>query len=212
LSIESEEFVFRVKPHSLCIVFFSLLVTGLVHGEQWKEVSNIPGLTVYARHRSGSGVEELRAIGDLDAPVAKVQSIVAEIPKYHEFMPFTRESRALSSDDLPYYMLLDPPIIGERDYTIRVHRESRKAEDGATAYYSCWELANAEGPPSRPGVRRVNINEGTWLLEPVGNRTRATYTVYTDGGGIPPFIANIANKQGIGQLFEALRERVRDPK
>ena len=120
--VESEEFVFRVKPHSLCIVFFSLLVTGLVRGEQWKEVSNIPGLTV------------------------------------------------------------------------------------------CWELANAEGPASRPGVHRVNINEGSWLLEPVGNRTRATYTVYTDGGGIPPFIANIANKQGIWQLFEALRERVRDPK
>jgi hypothetical protein len=25
-------------------------------------------------------------------------------------------------------------------------------------------------------------------------------------------LSNIANKQGIGQLFEALRERVRDPK
>ena len=207
-----EEFGLRVKALSLCTVFFSLLVTGLVRGEQWKEVSNVPGLTVYARHRSGSALEELRAIGDLDAPVAKVQSIVAEVPKYQEFMPYTKESRALSSDDLLYYMLLDPPIVGERDYTIRVNRESRKAEDGGTAYYSCWELANTEGPPTRPGVRRVNINEGSWLLEPVGKRTRATYTVYTDGGGIPPFLANIANKQGIGQLFEALRERVRDLK
>ena len=207
-----EEFGLRVKALSLYTVFFSLLVTGLVRGEQWKEVSNAPGLTVYARHRSGSALEELRAIGDLDAPVAKVQSIVAEVPKYQEFMPYTKESRALSSDDLLYYMLLDPPIVGERDYTIRVHRESRKAEDGGTAYYSSWELANTEGPPTRPGVHRVNINEGSWLLEPVGKRTRATYTVYTDGGGIPPFLANIANKQGIGQLFEALRERVRDPK
>jgi len=187
-------------------------VTGLLRGEQWKEVSNTPDITIYARHRSGSALEELRAIGDLDAPVAKVQSVVAEVSKYREFMPYTKESRALSADNLLYYMLLDPPIVGERDYTIRVHRESRKAEDGGTAYYSCWEPANTEGLPSRSGVRRVNINEGSWLLEPVGNRTRATYTVYTDGGGIPPFLADFANKQGIGQLFEALRERARDPK
>ena len=202
----------RVKSHSVCTIFFSLLVTGLACGEQWNEVSNVPGLTVYVRHRSGSALEEVRAIGDLDAPVAKVESIVAEVPKYREFMPYTKESRALSSDDLLYYMLLDPPIVGQRDYTIRVHCESRKAEDGATAYYSCWGLANTEGPPSRPGVCRVKINEGSWLLEPVGNRTRATYTLFTDGGGLPAFLANIANKQGIGQLFEALRERVRNPK
>ena len=85
-----EEFGLRVKALSLYTVFFSLLVTGLVRGEQWKEVSNAPGLTVYARHRSGSALEELRAIGDLDAPVAKVQSIVAEVPKYQEFMPYTK--------------------------------------------------------------------------------------------------------------------------
>ena len=207
-----EEFVLRLVPLFLCAVFFSLLTTGLARGEQWKEVSNIPGLTVYVRHRSGSALEEMRAVGDLDAPVAKVQSIVGAVPKYREFMPYTKESRALSFDDLLYYMVLDPPMVGERDCTIRVHCQLRKEEDGATVYYSCWELANAEGPPPRQGVRRVNINEGSWLLEPVGNRTRVTYTIYTDGGGIPPFIANITNKQAIGRLFEALRERVRDLK
>ena len=201
-----------LEPLFLYAVFFSLFTTGLARGEQWKEVNNISGLTVYVRHRSGSALEELRAVGDLGAPVAKVQSIVAAVPKYREFMPYTKESRALSSDDLLYYMVLDPPMVGERDCTIRVHCQLRKAEDGATVYYLCWELANAEGPPSRPGVRRVNINEGSWLVEPVGNRTRVTYTIYTDGGGIPPFIANITNKQVIGRLFEALRERVRDLK
>jgi len=131
-------------------------MAGVSFSEEWHEVSKTPSLTIYARHRPGSSLEEL----------------------------------------------------GERDYTIRVCRESRKGEDGATAYYSHWQIANAEGPPPRPGVNRVNINEGSWLLEPVGDRTRATYILYTDGGGIPAFLANIANKQSIAQLFEALRARV----
>jgi hypothetical protein len=55
---------------------------------------------------------------------------------------------------------------------------------------------------------RVNINEGSWLLEPVGNQTKATYTIYTDGGGLPPLIVDAATKQSVLRLFEALRVRL----
>ena len=183
-------------------------MAGTLSGEEWREVSKNSKLTIYSRHRSGSSLEELRAVGELDATAVKVDTVLGEVSKYPEFMPYTKESRMLASDGQLCYMLLSPPIVGERDYTIRVSRESRKGDNGATAFYSHWELANAEGPPPRVGVNRVNINEGSWLLEPIGNRTRATYILYTDGGGIPAFLANIANKQSIGQLFEALRARV----
>jgi hypothetical protein len=186
----------------------NLLLAGSLFGDEWREVSKDPSLTIYARHRSGSTLDELRAVGELNATAFKVETVLGEVSKYPEFMPYTKESRVLASDNQLCYMLLSPPIVGERDYTIRVSRESRKGEDGGTAYYTHWEVANAEGPPPRPGVSRVNINEGSWLLEPVGNRTRATYVLYTDGGGIPAFIANLANKQSIPQMFEALRTRV----
>jgi hypothetical protein len=190
------------------VLLLSLLTAGLIYGEEWREVSKNPGLTIYARHRSGSTLEELRAVGELDATAVKVETVLAEVSKYPEFMPYTKESRRLASDDQLCYVLLDPPIVGERDCTIRLHRESRKQENGATAYYWHWELANAEGPSPRPGVDRVNINQGSWLLEPKGNRTTATYVLYTDGGGIPAFLANIVNKQCIAKLFDALRARV----
>jgi Polyketide cyclase / dehydrase and lipid transport len=201
-------FVFRL---SLGILLLSLLATGLIYGEEWREVGKNPSLTIYARHRSGSTLEELRAVGELDAPATKVETVLADVSKYPEFMPYMKESRPLTSDDQLCYVLLNPPIVGERDCTIRVHLESRKRENGATAYYWHWELANAEGPAPRPGVNRVNINEGSWLLEPMGNRTTATHILYTDGGGIPAFLANIVNKQCIAQLFDALRVRVLGP-
>jgi hypothetical protein len=133
--------------------------------------------------------------GTCRAPATKVETVLAEVSKYPEFMPYRKESRPLASDDQLWYVLLNPPIVGERDCTIRVHHESRKRENGATAYYWHWELANAEGPSPRPGVNRVNINEGSWLLESMGNRTTATYILYTDGGDIPAFLANKGSDQ-----------------
>jgi hypothetical protein len=104
------------------------------------------------------------------------------------------------------------PLVGSLDYTIRVHEESVKNPDGGTSYHSRWELANTDGPAPRPGVTRVTTNEGSWLLEPIGNQTRATYTLYTDGGGIPPLIMNFANKQSVSSLFDALHARMGDGK
>jgi hypothetical protein len=91
-------------------------------------------------------------------------------------------------------------------------RCSLKGVDGGITYHSHWELANFDGPAPQPGVTRVTINEGSWLLESIGSQTRATYTLYTDGGGIPPLIMNFANKQSVTRLFDALHARMHDEK
>jgi hypothetical protein len=119
---------------------------------------------------------------------------------------------ARPKDDQLCYMVLTPPLVGSLDYTIRVHEESVKNSDGTMSYHSRWELANTDGPPPRRGITRVTVNEGSWLLEPIGNQTRATYTLYTDGGGIPPLLMNFANKLSVSRLFDALRGRMRDGK
>ena len=66
----------------------------------------------------------------------------------------------------------------------------------------------------KPGVQRVNICEGGWLLEPAGNGgTRATYSIFTDSGGtLPPFLANNGSRIAIRKVFEAIRKQVKDPK
>ena len=54
------------------------------------------------------------------------------------------------------------------------------------------------------------MNEGSWLIEPAGGRTRATYSVYCDTGGkVPPMIVNMANKTAIPKLFEAIRNQAK---
>jgi hypothetical protein len=55
------------------------------------------------------------------------------------------------------------------------------------------------------------VNEGRWLLEPAGAaKTRATYCIYTDGGGkLPALLANIANEVAIRKIFTAVRNQVK---
>ena len=52
---------------------------------------------------------------------------------------------------------------------------------------------------------RVKITDGYWLLEPSadGQKTKATYRLYTDGGGgIPSFVANQVNKSRVKEIFD----------
>jgi Polyketide cyclase / dehydrase and lipid transport len=196
----------------ICGVFISLLVVGNLHAAGWQEVSRDFNLAIYIRHRPDSPIEEVRGIGEFNAPISVLKGILADVGKYSEFMPYTKESRVLPQDAELCYMVLTPPLVGSLDYTIRVHEQLVKNPNGSTSYHSRWELANTDGPPPRPGITRVTINEGSWLLEPIGNQTRATYTLYTDGGGIPPLVMNFANKQSVSRLFDALHARMRDGK
>jgi hypothetical protein len=196
----------------ICGAFLGLLGIGNLQADEWQQVSKNSNLTIYVRHRSDSAIEEVRGIGEFKAPISALKGILADVAKYSEFMPYTKESRVLPQDAQLCYMVLKPPIVGSLDYTIRVHEESLKNPEGGTTYRSRWELANVDGPPPQTGVIRVTVNEGSWLLEPVGNQTRATYTLYTDGGGIPPLIMNFANKQSVSRLFEALHARMHEEK
>ena len=202
----------KVMRLPTCGVFLILLAVGNLHATGWQEVSRNFKLVIFVRHHSSSPIEEVRGIGEFNGPISALKGILADVAKYSEFMPYTTESRLLPQDAQLCYMVLKPPLVGSLDYTIRLHEELLKGPDGGTIYHSRWELANSDGPPSRPGVTRVTINEGSWLLEPIGNQTRATYTLYTDGGGISPLIMNFANKQSVSRLFDALHARMHDGK
>src|SRR4029077_11267012 len=100
-------------------------------------------------------------IGEFHAPISVLRGVLADVAKYSEFMPYTKESRVLKDAQL-CYMVLTPPLVGSLDYTIRVHEELVKSPDGGTSYHSRWELANTDGPAPRPGVPTLTVNEECW--------------------------------------------------
>jgi hypothetical protein len=181
----------------------------------WKLATKSSDITIYSRIRAGSSLKEFKAVGEIDATSHAVHGVIEDFENYPSFMPFMVECRLIQreSDSIVGYQRLSPKLCQDRDYTLRVWKKSWPTADGVV-YSSWWLAANELGPAQKKGVVRVKTCEGSWLLEPDGaNKTRATYSVYTDSGGaIPALIANHVSQIGIGRLFTAVRKQVKDPK
>jgi hypothetical protein len=183
--------------------------------EDWKLIKENSGVAIYSRPHSGSRLKEFKAVGEIDAATETVHKVIDDVEAYTSFMPYTAECRVIERDpdSILTYQRLSPKIVSDRDYTLRIQKKSWPVENGL-AYLNHWEPANEHGPAAKPGVFRVTVCEGSWLLEPAGEgKTRATYSVFTDSGIIgPAFIANTISETGIGKLFAAVRKQVKDPK
>ena len=179
----------------------------------WKSISNKEGVAIFRRQRPKSN--ESKAIGEIAASTDLVKAVLDDAEAYPSFMPYIAECRVLKreGDSILAYQRISAPLTSDRDYTIRVRSTSTPVE-GGIRYLSRWETENASGPAEKAGVIRVNLCEGSWLLEPIGpNAARATYLIYTDSGGlIPAFIKNPASQIGLRKMFAAIRKQVRDPK
>jgi hypothetical protein len=181
----------------------------------WKLATDRNGVTIFSRPHSGSSLKEFKAVGEIAAPTRAVSEVIEDVDAYPSFMPYMAECRLLrrESDSLLSYQRISPKICCDRDYTVRTYKTSWPGVAGLV-YLNRWESANALGPAKKAGVVRVELCQGAWLLEPNGAaRTRATYSVYTDTGGlIPAFIANHFSESGIGEVFAAVRKQVKQPK
>jgi len=181
----------------------------------WKVVKQNNGVTIYSRPRPGSHLNEFKAVGEIDAAPKTVHNVIDDVEHYPNFMPYTAEARVLARnhDSIVAYQRISPKIVNDRDYTIRIEKKSWPAENGV-AYLSEWKPANEHGPGEKPGVFRVKLVNGSWLLEPIAaNKTRATYYVFTDSGiAVPPPLANTISQTGIAKLFAAVRKQSKDPK
>ncbi len=199
----------------ICVAAADESVASVNPNDGWKFASKISDVAIYTRVRAGSSVKEFKAVGEIDAATRAVQAVLDDIESYPNFMPFTTECRLVKSesDSIVTYQRVSPKICQDRDYTLRIWKKSWPASDGI-AYSYRWSPANELGPPEKKGVVRVNRCEGGWLIEPrAPNKTRATYSVYTDtGGAIPAFIANHASQTSIGRIFAAVRKQVKNPK
>jgi Polyketide cyclase / dehydrase and lipid transport len=193
----------------------SELPTSVDPKDGWKLASETKDVSIYSRAHAGSRLKEFRAIGPIDAPTSSVHAVIDDFENYPNFMPYTLECRLLKreSDSIITYQRLSPKIAEDRDYTLRVWKKSWPGPDGST-YLDQWKTANELGPAEKKGVVRIEICNGGWLLQPDGpSKTRATYSVYTDTGGlIPAFLANYASRMGISRLFEAVRKQVKNPR
>jgi hypothetical protein len=180
---------------------FALVDAGMV------KVGQDKGVTVY--RREGNCAIDLAAEGVISAPPSRVLEVLLDYAHHPTWNHNLKESRVLQrgNDSLLVYEHLGLPLISDRDYTLRVSwgRQEERV-------WMRFATANPLGPPPQKGAVRVQLHEGTWLLEPIagGSGTLARYQFRLDlGGSLPGWMAKGRAAKDVPNLFEQLRAQVR---
>ncbi len=178
--------------------------------EQWEVKTNNSTVTVYARNKKGSPIQEYKSVGIIPAAPEAVFKVLTDFNRYKEIMPYTEESKIISTEQdgkvVYFYSLLNAPLVSRRDYVVRIVLDQSNWKDGEGFLKTSWTSAKTN-LDLKPGVVRVKVNQGSWILESweKNTKTRATYYLFADpGGSLPSFVINRANSSAIPDIFRAL--------
>lgn len=176
----------------------------------WEVASNGSGIKLEVRKNRDTGIVETRVEGVVGAPTDKVWKVITTPESYVKVMPRTVESVHLDETprrkSLHCYQRLSGKPSSDRDYTLAVSWEVAD-DDGGKVYRRRWSVDNAKGPAPKPGVVRVEVSDGTWLLSPLpGKRTQFQQVSYIElGGSLLAMIANAAVKDSAVLILRNLR-------
>lgn len=178
-------------------------------GADWTEAYRTHKLVIFTKDVGKD--RRIIATAEVEAPPEVVFKVVSDFEHYRDFMPYVEESRVLTrkgDNEVVTYARIAPPFVSERDYPLKV-RMTRGSPSNGGVFKVEW-TANPEAEPEVEGVVRVKLNEGSWLAAPLdgGKRTRLTYTLLTNPGGlIPAFVVNLSNTIAIPELFKGVTKR-----
>src|SRR5262245_47336944 len=175
----------------------------------WQNVANRDGVLVERREHEGSRLYEMRATAESPLPPATIFSTIWRQQDYPQFVPYLKRLDVLSDagDERLVYEQIAVPLARDRDYTVRVER---RADPTTQRYEIVFSSANEAGPRPDGSHLRVSAIRGRWLVEPgpEGQGSRVHYQVFSDpGGGIPTWLVNRAQGDGVAKLVRAMLDR-----
>lgn len=170
-------------------------------------------ITVKNRALEGTPIKEIWAEGEIDAPAAEVEEALMDVPGLRSYMPYLKDARwlgePLEDGTQHVYTLIDLPVVGKRDYVVRMGKKQSLATDGV--FRNEWH-AFPDYLPRRHGITRVTRNDGSWEITPRddGKKCWAVYKFTVDPGGwIPAFAANLGNEKGVKETYDAVAREAR---
>src|SRR5689334_2653778 len=172
------------------------------------ELQRSEPILVKTRARPGSDVKEIWAEADVSAAVLDIQQTVLDIEAFTSFLPYMTESRFIGEpepDGARYtYARMDVPVLSPRDFIHKAYVDRDSTKDPEGVFLNHWWAVPTK-LPEKPGVVRLKISEGSWLVTPKadGKTSHVVYRLCVDpGGAVPAFAANKANADGLTDTFK----------
>lgn len=200
-----------MKTHAWMAGLLACAQVAWAEDSPWETVMR-GAITVKTRSVNGSRVKELWAEGEIPAPVYDVQEALMQVDRLRFFMPYMKDAYQIGArlDDgsQHVYTLIDLPFVGKKDYVVRMELKESVGLDSQGTFHNEWH-ARPTLLPVFPGVTRIERNDGSWVVTPVGDGTKswAVYRFIVDPGGwVPAFAINFGNQKGTRDTYEAVAQ------
>jgi hypothetical protein len=205
----------KIAPLMVCLILCLTPSLFALKGG-WKEVGGAKGITAYSRPSYRGGLDEMMAVGMVDAPIGDVETLLRDVPVQREFFYICREATYDNVPGMPnardsystYMRLQFSQPAREHDVVIRWDWSVSKS----------GRMLHGETAPSRrpaaTGAVRIPYISIDYMLVPKGaGMTEVTLSVLMDPGDkVPdPVGSAIVNNMALRSLAN-LRDIVKRDK
>jgi hypothetical protein len=157
--------------------------------QPWELRKDQNGIKVYTRSLDSSALDEFRGVIEIDVPMQQVYYTIRDVDNWYQWVPNLVTGRLITrteNEQFHYTETKAPFPVQNRDSYLRYHIEVLDQRIQLN-----FDAVPDHGPRV-PGVTRVPMATGYWLIERINDQsTRITYQVLADpGGSIPSWLAN----------------------
>lgn len=127
----------------------------------------------------------------IDAPIETVFGIITDYEKYPEFLSEVKAIRVSERREGEALVQYEVSVLKTIRYTLKLTEEKPRRVS--------WSLVEGE---------LMRENRGSWLLEPQGKQTRATYSIeMTLGPLVPKAMVNALVDSSLPKMLESFKKR-----
>jgi len=202
---------------AMTLVVLSSACLGQEACGEWRLIRVSDGITGYARSNPRSPVNETKAIGVVDAPVAVLEAVVRDIPAETRWMFMCSKAYKIETPDqagaadsyYSYFRQGLPWPVSDR-YAIMKHELSLDRASG-TLTLRGTAIRHAAVPVQEKRGMRLPLVEVICIMKTVAeNKTEVTYQILADvGGSIPTPVLQMLTRSLAVDTIKNVRRMVR---
>lgn len=206
--------IFGSQIFAICMLMLSVVSAGAAAEGDWKRIGESDGIVGYTRPTPKSSIDEIKAVGIVNAPVAVVEAVIRDIPSMPEYMFLCKEALPISTPDMQskgdvvyFYNVTDLPFpVSDRDALVK----SVWSVDKATGTVYCHAEGIKTTYKQSKDIVRMPLSIITCILVPKGeNKTEVIYQVLGDPGGeLPSWLVRMLTKDYGIKTITGLRKMV----
>ena len=181
------------------IILFITISGPLFSDAEWKFLKEKSGIKLYSGDHENSGIKIFKGTGIIDCSIKVIYQVLKHPPAYEEFLHNCIESRLIKKfnefDQIALNVTNMPWPVKDREMLVR----SSVAFDYQKGIFtlSLKGLPVEEYKnylPVTPGRAPMKSVLSVFILEVIGReKTRVTYMIHADPGGIPPGLVNLSS-------------------